>query len=227
MEAYFDGDKVLNDASVERMSQAWRRASRCKSHAPKWTPRTSPRWRRLSIIRSRTPASPNAGQPACCFWSRLTSERRPDRIRQSQHWRLSMSEENKAFVRRWFDSFASGRFDELRESCGPGHVFHFPMAPVPLDADAHIGVQGAALAAIPDLSFAIERQIAEGDLVTTMFVLTGTHQAELQGLPATGNAISIRGTNVMRIVDGKNAEEWDALDTLAFMQQLGAIPAQE
>lgn len=134
-----------------------------------------------------------------------------------------MSEENKAFARRWLDNFASGRFDEQRDLCGPDHVFHFPMAPVPLDADAHTGIQQAAVAAIPDLSFTIEHQIAEGDLVTTMFVITGTHQAEFQGLPATGNAISIRGTNVMRVVDGKNAEEWDAL---AFMQQLGAIPAQ-
>ena len=104
------------------------------------------------------------------------------------------------------------------------HRFHFPLSPEPMDPETHIEAQRGVLAAIPDLHFDIEEMVGEGDLVVTRFVLHGTHRAEFQGLPASGNTITFRGMNMMRVVDGKNVEEWDALDTLTFMQQVGAIP---
>ena len=63
--------------------------------------------------------------------------------------------------------------------------------------------------------------------VETRFVGRGTHQGEILGLPPTGNAVEIRGINIMQIVDGKNVEEWDAFDTLSLMQQLGTVPTEQ
>lgn len=138
-----------------------------------------------------------------------------------------MSEENKAFARRWFENFAAGNFEEQQANCGPGHLFHFPLSPEPMDPEAHNGAQQGFKAAVPDLQFDILEQLADGDKVITRFALRGTHSGEFMGLPPTGNALEVRGINIMQIVDGKNAEEWDALDTLALMQQLGAVPTQE
>ena len=137
-----------------------------------------------------------------------------------------MSEENKAFARQWFDNFVSGNFDEQRATMAEGHLFHFPLAPVPLEPDAHIGAQQGLLAACPDLSFDLEEMVAEGDIVVTRFVLHGTFQNEFQGVPPNGAELTVRGTNMMKIVDGKNAEEWDAMDTLGLMQQMGVVPTQ-
>ena len=134
-----------------------------------------------------------------------------------------MSEENKALVRSYFESFSNGDIEATKAMMADNHVFHFPLADAPMTKDDHAGAQGVFKAAIPDLTFELHDQIAEGDKVVTRFTATGTFTNEFQGLPPSGEGIEFSGTNIMRIVDGKNVEEWDAFDTMALMGQLGAI----
>ena len=53
----------------------------------------------------------------------------------------------------------------------------------------------------------------------------GTHQGELLGIPATGKQLQVGSISIFRLVDGKIAENWEQLDRLALLQQLGVIPA--
>ena len=55
-------------------------------------------------------------------------------------------------------------------------------------------------------------------------VLTGTHQGDLMGIPATGKSVEFGGTDIIRIRDGKIAEHWGSTDTMSLMQQIGAVP---
>lgn len=78
---------------------------------------------------------------------------------------------------------------------------------------------------LPDSHHTIEDLIAEGDKVATRFRVTGTHQGEFLGVPATGKPISVTGMWIHRlaqgrIVEGRQWGEWDALD---FLQQVGAV----
>jgi hypothetical protein len=41
----------------------------------------------------------------------------------------------------------------------------------------------------------------------------------------TGNRVEVTGIDIVRVTDGKLAEGWVELDGLAWLQQLGAIPA--
>ena len=134
-----------------------------------------------------------------------------------------MSEANKAVVRSFFEAFSKGDLDAVKAIMADNHVFHFPLADGPMNREDHAGAQQTFVAAIPDLKFEVHDQIAEGDKVVTRFTATGTFKNEFQGLEPTGEAIAFSGTNIMRIVDGKNVEEWDAFDTMALMGQLGAI----
>ena len=81
--------------------------------------------------------------------------------------------------------------------------------------------------AFPDLHLAYEHVIVEGDMVAGRFTLTGTHQGDFAGIPATGKQISVTGHDFGRVVNGKLAEHWVEMDTLGMMQQLGVIPAPE
>ena len=81
--------------------------------------------------------------------------------------------------------------------------------------------------AFPDLHLAYEHVIVEGDMVAGRFTLTGTHQGDFAGIPATGKQISVTGHDFARVVDGKLAEHWVEMDTLGMMQQLGVIPTPE
>ncbi|TET70783.1 MAG: ester cyclase, partial [Candidatus Aminicenantes bacterium] len=47
------------------------------------------------------------------------------------------------------------------------------------------------------------------------------HKGELEGIPPTGKALTISLFTVFRLVDGKIAEEWESLDELGLMMQLG------
>lgn len=75
--------------------------------------------------------------------------------------------------------------------------------------------------AFPDLHFDIVDLVAEGDKVLTRWVLTGTHQGEFLGIPATGRSIRVAGMSLDRIEDGLVAEGFDGWDALGMRQQLG------
>lgn len=79
------------------------------------------------------------------------------------------------------------------------------------------------LAAFPDIHFSIEELIADDDKVVTRWRLTGTHQGEYLGQPATGNKVDVDGVSIDRIKDGVVISGFDAWDSLKFRQQLGII----
>jgi steroid delta-isomerase-like uncharacterized protein len=80
------------------------------------------------------------------------------------------------------------------------------------------------LTAFPDLHFTIHDHIVEGPTVVSRWTATGTHQADLPGIPTTGRPMSVTGTTIARVENGKFVESWNHWDALGFMQQLGVLP---
>jgi steroid delta-isomerase-like uncharacterized protein len=80
--------------------------------------------------------------------------------------------------------------------------------------------------AFPDIHITIEQMIAEDDLVTIRWTVTGTHNGDLPTLAATGRPISLTGITIARFKGGKGIESWNNWDSLGMLQQLGAISAQ-
>ncbi len=82
--------------------------------------------------------------------------------------------------------------------------------------------------AVPDLTYTVEDQVAEGDEVVTRWRARGTHQGEFFGVEGTGNQIEMTGIQIDRFdEDGKMVEEWPEYDLLGAMQQIGAVPEPE
>ena len=79
--------------------------------------------------------------------------------------------------------------------------------------------------AVPDLTYTVEDQLAEGDEVVTRWKASGTHQGEFFGVAPTGNRLEFTGIQIDRFDEsGKMIEEWPEYDLLGAMRQLGAIP---
>ncbi len=79
-------------------------------------------------------------------------------------------------------------------------------------------------AAVPDFFSAINRMVAEGDLVFVYNTITGTHTGEgFLGYPPTGNKVHFDAVDMFRLRDGKLCEHWDVADTRALFSQVGAI----
>ncbi len=52
-----------------------------------------------------------------------------------------------------------------------------------------------------------------------------THKGEFLGFAPTGKEVTITGTTIQRISDGKIVEGWDNWDQLGLLVQIGAVNA--
>ena len=78
-------------------------------------------------------------------------------------------------------------------------------------------------AAFPDIHWAVEEMVAEGDTVVTRFTWTGTHRGVFLGVPATGRNVSVKGVVIDQLADGKMSKSRILMDSLGMMQQLGVM----
>jgi predicted ester cyclase len=82
--------------------------------------------------------------------------------------------------------------------------------------------------AFPDLHFAFEDAIAEGDKVSARVTMSGTHQGPgaFFGTPPSGKRFEIQQMRLLRIVNGQLKDSWAVIDMLGWMQQLGVMPSR-
>ena len=66
--------------------------------------------------------------------------------------------------------------------------------------------------------------VAEGDKVVYRASARGTHKGEFMGIAATGKQITFTSIVISRIAHGKSQEDWESLDGMYVLQQLGVIP---
>jgi steroid delta-isomerase-like uncharacterized protein len=85
------------------------------------------------------------------------------------------------------------------------------------------GMLTGFFAALPDLVATEQAMLADETGVAVRFVVEGTHQGELFGIPATGRAVRWDAIDVYRISHGKILEEWAADDMIAVLHQVGAF----
>jgi len=138
---------------------------------------------------------------------------------------MSTTDDNKAIVRRVLDEVWNGqRLDRLDELVVQDYVDHAALlgqAP---------GLAGAKqtwatyIAAFADTRIWFEDLVAEDDKVAVRYSGAGTHQGELQAIPATGKGIRASSISIFRLSDGKIVDKWEQWDRLGLLQQLGAIP---
>jgi predicted ester cyclase len=81
------------------------------------------------------------------------------------------------------------------------------------------------LRAFPDLQVTFEDSMADRDRVVSRWRFEGTQNGPLMGIAPSGRRISIEGIRIDRIAGGKIVESWMQWDSLAMLEQIGALPA--
>ena len=81
--------------------------------------------------------------------------------------------------------------------------------------------------AFPDLHVALDEFVAEGDRVFLRSTMTGTHDGEYKGIPATGRHVAAEAAEVFRIADGKFVGYWCMTNVAGLMRQLTEEQAVE
>lgn len=138
-----------------------------------------------------------------------------------------MADDGKRITRQVIEEvFNKGRLDLVDELIAPKYIGHDPALPQDIAGpDAQRELVAGYRAAFPDLSLSIDDQIAEGDRVVTRWKARGTQTGDLWGIAATGKEVTVTGTTIDRIKDGRIVESWTNWDALGLMQQLGVVPA--
>jgi steroid delta-isomerase-like uncharacterized protein len=99
---------------------------------------------------------------------------------------------------RYFDAWNAHDEAAVAAAFAPGGVYRDPGVPDGLDP-AGTGAYAAGLwEAFPDLAFAIDDLVADGDRVWARWTMTGTDTGGLRGLPPTGRAIAQEGADLIR-----------------------------
>jgi len=132
-----------------------------------------------------------------------------------------VEKQNKEIGRQFFVAIDQNDFDRLNELLDPGFALYVPGLPDALGKEALIQAISTHYASFPDWRHVIDDVVAEGDQVAIRLTQYGTHIAEFQGIPATGNEIEVAAIHLATIVDGKVKEWWAVEDYLGQYQQLG------
>jgi steroid delta-isomerase-like uncharacterized protein len=124
-------------------------------------------------------------------------------------------------VRESVEAFNASDMAKLLALVAPDIIIHYAEMPQPLQG-RETWQHGYALmkSAFPDLKISLDDLVACDDKVALRLTLSGTHQGEFQGIPATGRAISYVSHEFYRITDGQIAEEWICSDTASLFSQL-------
>lgn len=81
----------------------------------------------------------------------------------------------------------------------------------------------AVVSGFSDFQITVEEMLADGNLVMTESVLTGTNDGEYEGMPPTREEIEIHDMAKFVVEDGKLQEERLYFDRQAFLDQLGLL----
>lgn len=139
-----------------------------------------------------------------------------------------LSEQNQLAARRIGEEiFNQGILSVADELIAPNAVDH--NEPQGTDCREHFKRVATMLrSAFPDLHMHIEDLIGEEDKAAMRITITGTHTGPgaFFGIPPSGKSFQIQQMRFARFANGQMTDSWAVIDMLAWMQQLGAIPAR-
>ena len=148
---------------------------------------------------------------------------------------MSKEQENKEIVGRWFTEFWGNPWNPkvIDELAAPDILLQYSLHEPRRGRDDVRDFMTGFRAAFPDLAFGGAADlIAEGDYVVGRWIGGGTHTGPafddflVGALPAaSGRKMRFTGTTVIRVEDGRIAEEVGLDDGVTALTQLGLLRA--
>jgi steroid delta-isomerase-like uncharacterized protein len=135
-----------------------------------------------------------------------------------------MSDDLKGLVRRFYREVAAGNLGVIDELIADDFVDHEVFPGLTPNKEGVKQLFAVLRSAFPDLGMDVREILADGDLVSTRVVATGTHQGDFMGMPSSGNKIEVQLFDIVRVRDGQVTEHWGLMDAMSMMQQIGGIP---
>ena len=132
-----------------------------------------------------------------------------------------VEEQNKEIAKQVFVAIDAGDFDKLKELFVDDFALKVPGFDEPWGTDMLFKVIKSHYTAFPDWTHVIEDVVAEGEKVAVKLNQNGTHEAEYEGIPATGIEATLPAMHLFTIKNGKVVDWFVVEDYLGLYMQLG------
>jgi steroid delta-isomerase-like uncharacterized protein len=140
---------------------------------------------------------------------------------QDKEAMAELEEMNKEIVKRYWEGKWNERRPEILDELQTQDVIYHGTSMEMNGIEEYKRVYSSFLSAFHDTQVTFEDLIAEGDKVMSRITFSAVHKGELEGIPPTGKTLTISLFTIFRLVDGKIVEEWEIIDELGMMMQLG------
>ncbi len=132
---------------------------------------------------------------------------------------------NEAVIRQYVDAMNRGDESFLDQYMGNSYIYHGPDGD--LDKEGFKKFHHMVLGAFSNYTMRIEDEFGKEDEVVTRWEFSGTHTGDFQGVEPTGNRIKFNGMIISKFENDRVVEEWEVVDRLGMMKQLGMLPPPE
>ena len=130
----------------------------------------------------------------------------------------------KMYSNVWDEIINKRKLDEFNETNFTKNVVMHTSPTDVVGIDSARAYYANYLTGFSDITFTIKDVFRMGNKLVKHWNFKGTHTGLFFGIPATNKKVDIDGVTLVRMENGKIAEERDFFDNLEFMQQLGIIP---
>ncbi len=130
----------------------------------------------------------------------------------------------KMYTQVWDEIMNKGKIELFNDSNFTKDVrFHMKPADV-VGIDSARAFYSNFLTGFSNIKFTMVDVFGQGEKLVKHWNFKGTHTGDFFGIPATGKAVDLDGSTIVKMREGKIAEEQDFYDNMDFMQQLGLVP---
>lgn len=130
----------------------------------------------------------------------------------------------KAYSFVWEEIMNKGKLEMFNDSnFTKDVVMHVSPADV-VGIDSSRAYYANFLTGFSNIQFTIKDIFGQGDKLVKYWNFKGTHTGNFFGIAPTGKSVDLDGTTLVRMANGKIAEERDFYDNVVFMTQLGLMP---
>ena len=129
----------------------------------------------------------------------------------------------KMYTQVWDDVINKGQIDQINDKNFDANItmISSPQNIVGInDFKAHYQNY---LTGFSEVLFTIKDVFGQGDNLVKHWTFKGRHTGNFFGIPATGKLVDVEGVTLVKMKNGKIAQEQDFMDSMVFLQQLGIV----
>lgn len=136
------------------------------------------------------------------------------------------NKDKKMYAQVWDDIINKGETSKINSTYFDENVTLITEPENVVGIDALKSYWDTFLAGFSNREFTVKDIFGQDGNLVKHWHFKGEHTGDFFGIPASGNNIELEGTTLIKMKNGKIAQEQDFFDLTNFMQQLGFNPSQ-